>query len=315
MLFRSTEDTFTEEAFSRAPSERLAAGVTPANAAYVIYTSGSTGQPKGCVVTHANVVRLMRQTEQWFDFGAADAWTLFHSIAFDFSVWEIWGALLYGGRLVVVPYTVSRSPDEFLELVARERVTVLNQTPSAFRQFIAADERRRLPLALRYVIFGGEALQVEALAPWFSQHGDARPTLVNMYGITETTVHVTYRVITRADLAANTGSRIGTPIPDLQLYVLDACQQLVPVGVAGELYVAGAGLARGYLGRPRLTAERMMPNPFGDGRASARIAAALRSQSYDSAVGPLAFDQKGDIKNPVYDIYVWKDGKSFQAQK
>jgi amino acid adenylation domain-containing protein/non-ribosomal peptide synthase protein (TIGR01720 family) len=261
-----SEETFREEALVRASDARPAPGAAPWNAAYVIYTSGSTGVPKGCVVTHANVARLMRQTEAWYGFDDRDVWTLFHSVAFDFSVWEVWGALLYGGCLVVVPYAVSRSPEDFRDLLARERVTVLNQTPSAFRQLMAADEHRTAPLALRYVIFGGEALQIDALAPWFDRHGDQTPRLVNMYGITETTVHVTYRVITRADLAAGTGSRIGVPIPDLQLYVLDHHRQLVPEGLAGELYVAGAGVARGYLGRPELTAQRMVPNPFGEGR-------------------------------------------------
>jgi amino acid adenylation domain-containing protein/non-ribosomal peptide synthase protein (TIGR01720 family) len=261
-----TEETLRDGELLRASDERPRSMAAPQNAAYVIYTSGSTGRPKGCVVTHANVARLMRRTEPWFSFDEHDVWTLFHSVAFDFSVWEIWGALLYGGRLVVVPYGVSRSPDAFHDLLGRERVTVLNQTPSAFRQLMAADEQRGTPLALRFVIFGGEALQIDSLAPWFARHGDERPRLVNMYGITETTVHVTYRVITKADLRGGTGSRIGVAIPDLQLYVLDHHQQLVPVGVAGELYVAGAGVARGYLGRPQLTAQRMITNPFGEGR-------------------------------------------------
>ncbi|HVH12672.1 MAG TPA: condensation domain-containing protein, partial [Longimicrobium sp.] len=114
--------------------------VSPDALAYVIYTSGSTGRPKGVQVTHANVARLFTATDAWFGFGPDDVWSLFHSYAFDFSVWELWGALLYGGRLVVVPFSVSRDPAAFLALLERERVTVLNQTPSAFRQLIRADE-------------------------------------------------------------------------------------------------------------------------------------------------------------------------------
>jgi amino acid adenylation domain-containing protein len=236
----------------------------PQSLAYIIYTSGSTGRPKGVGVSHANVVRLFRSTESLFDFGPGDVWTLFHSHAFDFSVWEIWGALLYGGTLVVVPYWVSRSPATFRELLARERVTVLNQTPSAFRQLVDADAvAERQGLALRYVIFGGEALDLQSLAPWFERHGDRRPRLVNMYGITETTVHVTWRPVDAADVERNAGSVIGTALPDLSLAVLDRNGEPAPVGVAGEMYVGGAGVARGYLGRPDLTAQRFVPDPFG----------------------------------------------------
>ncbi|GAA2213769.1 non-ribosomal peptide synthetase DhbF [Nonomuraea monospora] len=229
----------------------------PGDAAYVIYTSGSTGRPKGVLVTHHNVVRLLSATDHWFGFGPGDVWTLFHSYAFDFSVWELWGALLYGGRLVVVPYEVSRSPGDFLDLLERERVTVLNQTPSAFYQLAAADDGR--DLALRYVVFGGEALEPAKLEGWRARRPEA-PHLVNMYGITETTVHVTHHVLTPD---RRHGSPIGTGIPDLRIYVLDDALQPVPAGVAGELYVAGDGLARGYLGRPGLTAERFVADPFG----------------------------------------------------
>ncbi|MBN1489663.1 MAG: amino acid adenylation domain-containing protein, partial [Phycisphaerae bacterium] len=238
--------------------------VAPDNAAYVIYTSGSTGKPKGVVVTHCNVTRLFDATEAWFGFGADDVWTLFHSYAFDFSVWELWGALCYGGRLVVVPFAVSRSPEAFAALLRAEGVTVLNQTPSAFASLLRISDALPAPAesALRFVIFGGEALDLQMLRPWFDRYGDARPRMINMYGITETTVHVTYRPITRADLDAASGSMIGRPIPDLRTYILDAHGQPAPVGVPGELHVGGAGLARGYLNRPDLTTERFIPNPF-----------------------------------------------------
>jgi len=245
-------------------TSNLACDVEPDNLAYVIYTSGSTGTPKGVQVTHRNVVRLLDATESWFHFGAADVWTLFHSYAFDFSVWELWGALAYGGRLVVVPYLVSRSPEAFYDLVRSEGVTVLNQTPSAFNQFIQVDEVAKPSSRprLRYVIFGGEALDLASLRPWFNRHGDQHPQLINMYGITETTVHVTYRPIREADLSAARASPIGRPIPDLQVYLLDRHGHLVPVGVPGEICVGGAGVARGYLSRPELTAERFVRHPF-----------------------------------------------------
>ncbi len=238
--------------------------------AYVIYTSGSTGRPKGVIVSHANVDRLFTATEPWFGFGPDDVWTLFHSYAFDFSVWEIWGALLHGGRLVVVPYWESRSPESFYRLLAEERVTVLNQTPSAFRQLLWAEEAAlggsgsptAPDLALRWVIFGGEALEPASLAPWFARHGDERPRLINMYGITETTVHVTFRPVRAADLEDGAVSAIGQPIPDLAVHLLDVHLQPQPIGVPGEIHVGGAGLAHGYLGRPDLTAERFVPDPF-----------------------------------------------------
>ncbi|MEV6827027.1 non-ribosomal peptide synthase/polyketide synthase [Amycolatopsis sp. NPDC051102] len=234
---------------------------TPDHPAYVIYTSGSTGLPKGVVIPHRNVTRLFAATAARFAFGADDVWTLFHSYAFDFSVWEIWGPLLHGGRLVVVPHLVSRSPREFLRLLADEGVTVLNQTPSAFYQLVRADEDNPgARLALRYVIFGGEALDTRRLAGWFARHGDRAPRLVNMYGITETTVHVTHHDL-QSDV--DTPGVIGTALPDLRGYVLDADLNPVPAGVPGELYVAGDGLARGYLGRPGLTAARFVADPFG----------------------------------------------------
>ncbi|HEY0601483.1 MAG TPA: amino acid adenylation domain-containing protein, partial [Herpetosiphonaceae bacterium] len=250
--------------FAAADTENPASGASADSLAYVIYTSGSTGKPKGVLVTHANVTRLFDATHDWYGFDERDVWTLFHSAAFDFSVWEFWGALLYGGRLVIVPYLVSRSPEALYALLAAEQVTVLNQTPSAFRQLIWAEQQaaEQRSLALRYVIFGGEALDLQSLRPWFERHGDQQPQLVNMYGITETTVHVTYRPITLADLDSAPGSVIGRPIPDLQLYVLDQRRQLVPLGVPGELYVGGAGVARGYLNRPELTAERFIADPF-----------------------------------------------------
>ncbi|MFI8194719.1 amino acid adenylation domain-containing protein, partial [Streptomyces sp. NPDC085946] len=262
----TARDLAAESADDLADADRTAP-LDPRHPAYVIYTSGSTGTPKGVLVPHRNVVRLFTATEQWFGFGPDDVWTLFHSFAFDFSVWELWGPLLHGGRLVVVSQEVSRSPAAFLDLLVSRRVTVLNQTPSAFYQLMRADRdapQRAARPALRTVIFGGEALEPERLREWYLRHPADAPRLVNMYGITETTVHVTYAPLGEedTDTAAHRGL-IGETIPDLSAYVLDAGLRPVPPGVVGELYVAGAGLARGYLARPALTAGRFVANPFG----------------------------------------------------
>ena len=231
--------------------------------AYMIYTSGSTGKPKGVMVTHRNVVRLLSETESWFHFGPDDVWTMFHSSAFDFSVWEIWGCLLTGGRLVIVPFAVSRSPRDFYELLSTEKVSVLNQTPSAFSMLVQLEQNgESLPLHLRFVIFGGEALQYRKLAPWFERHGDTAPQLINMYGITETTVHVTYRAIKAEEAELVQESLIGVPIPDMRIYLLDADGKPVAEGEVGEIYVGGGGVARGYHNRPQLNQERFIPDPF-----------------------------------------------------
>jgi amino acid adenylation domain-containing protein len=235
-------------------------GLTPQHLAYVIYTSGSTGLPKGVMVEHAQVTRLLATTEAMFGFDADDVWTLFHSYAFDFSVWELWGALAYGGRLVIVPSQCARSPRDFYALLCREQVTVLNQTPSAFRALIAAQDAQLH--SLRYVIFGGEALELHALAPWIKRNETEKTRLINMYGITEITVHATYREITREDIDTGRGSLVGRGLPDLCVYLLDRHGEPVPVGVTGELYVGGAGVARGYWNRPQLTAERFLRDPF-----------------------------------------------------
>ena len=235
----------------------------PDNLAYVIYTSGSTGKPKATLVSHYNIVRLFQATQAIFRFNDTDVWTLFHSYAFDFSVWEIWGALLYGGQLVVVPYLVSRSPDSFYDLLLRAKVTVLNQTPSAFNQTIQADEKAiEKVLSLRWIIFGGESLDIQNLRTWYDRHTDLSPILVNMYGITETTVHVTYRPLSMHDLELGAVNNIGKPISDLQVYILDLHGYAVPIGVPGEIYVGGAGVTGGYLNHPNLTNENFVNNPY-----------------------------------------------------
>ncbi|MFJ7794116.1 amino acid adenylation domain-containing protein [Pseudomonas sp. NPDC096950] len=238
----------------------------PQHLAYVIYTSGSTGLPKGVLVEHGNVARLFDTTREMFRFNRDDVWTLFHSFAFDFSVWEIWGALSYGGKLVIVPTDVARSADEFYGLVCRQNVTVLNQTPSAFRQFIDASGRSNQVHGLREVIFGGEALDFISLRPWITRTPLAQTRLVNMYGITEITVHATFHAVTQAEIDTGAPSLIGTALPDLCLRILDEYQQPVPVGVHGEIYIGGAGVARNYLNRPELNAERFIADPYGPQR-------------------------------------------------
>src|SRR5450830_434996 len=236
--------------------------VNPTHLAYVIYTSGSTGLPKGVMVEHRNVARLFSATDAWFGFNETDVWALFHSFAFDFSVWEIWGALLHGGRVLIVPQLVSRSPEDCYKLLCRAGVTVLNQTPSAFRQLIAAQGENPQAHVLRQVIFGGEALDTAMLKPWYARELNSATQLVNMYGITETTVHVTYYPLQAEDAQRVGVSPIGKRIPDLRLYLLDGYGQPLPPGVVGELYVGGAGVARGYLNREELNASRFLDDPF-----------------------------------------------------
>jgi amino acid adenylation domain-containing protein len=232
--------------------------------AYVIYTSGTTGMPKGSLISHKNVVRLFFNDHALFDFGPSDVWTMFHSYCFDFSVWEMYGALLFGGRLVIVPFSTAQNPELYWNLLVNQKVTVLNQTPSSFYNVSSHGlSSGKRATAIRYVIFGGEALSPVRLQVWYGEYPMVK--LINMYGITETTVHVTCKVLTEADIVNNIAG-VGHAIPTLSCYVMDQYQQLLPFGLPGELYVGGAGVCRGYLNRPELTAERFITHPLLNGK-------------------------------------------------
>lgn len=263
----------------------------PDDLLYIIYTSGSTGTPKGTMITHRNVVRLMKNDEFLFDFSDKDIWTMFHSVAFDFSVWEMYGALLYGGKLVLVPEDIAKNPKQFLDLLRKEKVTVLNQTPTFFYNLLDQELKEKdSELKVRYIIFGGEALKPNLIKSWKDKYNFTK--LINMYGITETTVHVTFKELNDNDLLSDK-SNIGVPIPTLKTYILDEKLRMLPIGVEGEICVAGDGVCRGYLNREELNKAKFVENPYKKGEKLYRSA--------DSAIlgidGNLYY--KGRIDNQV----------------
>lgn len=254
---------FLEEIDSFSSVRNNSIKILPENLCYVIYTSGTTGNPKGVMIEHRNVISLLFHGKYLYKFDENDVWCMFHSFCFDVSVWEMYGSLLFGGKLIVVSKTTVKDPFEFLSFISKEGITILNQTPSAFINLIDSTENvNKVDLNIRYVIFAGEALYPKHLARWHKQYPDIK--FINMYGITEITVHATFKEIKNREIESNQ-SNIGTCIPTLAAYILDEHQNPQPIGVVGELYVSGKGVARGYLNRPELTKERFLPDIFNKG--------------------------------------------------
>lgn len=234
--------------------------ISPEDSLYIIYTSGSTGKPKGALLCHRNVVRLIKNDSFQFDFNEHDVWPMFHSVAFDVSVWEMYGTLLYGAKLILVPEDVAQDPAEFLNLLRKENVTVLDQTPTYFYNLLAEELKREdSNLKIRYIIFAGEALKPCLIKSWKDKYPFTK--LINMYGITETTVHVTFKELSNEDLLLSK-SNIGVPIPTLKMILLDKNLKLVPYNVPGEIGVVGDGVFKGYLNRPDLNSTKLIKNPY-----------------------------------------------------
>ncbi len=232
----------------------------PDDLLYVIYTSGSTGKPKGVMIEHQNLIPLIVNARLKFDFNENDVWTMFHSFCFDFSVWEMYGPLLYGGKMVVIPKLAVKNPAEFLKILKKEKVTVINQTPTALYNLSAEEMKDETKeLQLRYILFGGEAAQPIHLKAFYEKYPETK--LINVYGITETTVLATFKVISTVEINTNL-SNIGKPLPDLKTYLFDKNMHLVPIGAPGEICIAGYGVSQGYLNRPALTAEKFVQNPY-----------------------------------------------------
>ncbi|AFZ17607.1 non-ribosomal peptide synthetase [Allocoleopsis franciscana] len=242
--------------------ENLVSSSTANNLAYVIYTSGSTGKPKGVLGLHQGAVNRFHWMWETYPFEAEEVCCQKTSLNFVDSVWEIFGPLLQGVRIVIVSDQVLKDPQQFVETLADNAVTRLVLVPSLLRVLLdtASDLQKRLP-KLKLWVTSGEALSVDLLQK-FRQIMSHR-TLLNLYGSSEVSADVTCYSISPQDKAPSHVS-IGRPIANTQIYVLDRHLKPAPIGVPGELYVGGAGLARGYLNRPEMTAERFIPNPFND---------------------------------------------------
>ncbi|MFE6311710.1 non-ribosomal peptide synthetase [Streptomyces rochei] len=246
--------------------------------AYVIYTSGSTGLPKGCVVSHGNVLALLHSALPLFEFTPADRWAVFHSHSFDFSVWELWGPLLTGGTAVCVPSDIARSPEDFLGFLDEQGITILNQVPSIFRALVRIRQKKRNSAeSLRYVIFGGETIDLPSVREFLVQNDHVQPVMVNMYGITEITVHATIKVLGPQDFAGSCPSPIGRELPHLRIDLRDGDGRPVIDGEPGEMWVTGASVALSYLNRPELTHELFRKGPVGRSYRTGDLARRLAS--------------------------------------
>ena len=216
---------------------------------YLIYTSGTTGQPKGCAVTQGNLSNLFIGTASNFDFRSDDRWILAHSYGFDFSTWEIWGALLNGASLYIPERIEVRDSFKFYDLLIKENISILNQTPKAFENIILVGESKPKLNGVRYLVFGGDKLNINKIAEW--QTKNPKVKAVNMYGITETTVHVTFK-----ELGTDKYSNIGNPLAGYAVSLRNKIGLSVPDGFIGELYVEGNGVCNGYFNKKELTAEK-----------------------------------------------------------
>jgi fengycin family lipopeptide synthetase B len=264
-IFNDNKLVFIEKPSSVLNKDDLAYCIN--NFAYIIYTSGSTGKPKGTKISHKNVLSLFESCEKVFsNLNEKDKWVLFHSFAFDYSIWEIWGCFYFGAELLIIDKELTSNFEPFYKEICEKNITVLNQTPSAFNYFSREAVNSNLNHNLKYLVLSGEALDISLLEKWFEKFGDKNTEIINSYGITETTVFVTFRKIFLEDLEKKSRSPIGTPLPHLTCYVLDKNKNILPNGVSGELFVGGLGVSSGYLNRDELTKERFIDNPFGEGK-------------------------------------------------
>ena len=239
----------------------------PGDLAYVVYTSGTTGRPKGVPIRHDDVLALLRSAERHFAIGPDDVWPLMHSCAFDMSVWEIWGALGFGGTAVVIREESARNAYQVAAALQRHGITILSQVPTAFHALATAVRRRPVDLSsVRLVVLGGERARSHDVLAWTASGVAPACRVANMYGISEGTVHSTVADVTDASILddGSGGTLIGVPLPHQRMRILGSDLQPAPIGTVGEISLSGAGVTRGYLNRPGLQQERFLSEPGGD---------------------------------------------------